>query len=121
MRRDSLYHVGPRRARELRARARRRRYVPSAVGGGLLALSKIADARVRDLQPQPSACELRPQPRVLEAPVGDGRGLRTAAPGGAREDQARRALATGHAADALDGVLHLGAVISIGIDGGAHD
>ena len=82
--------VGPRRARELRARARRGRYVSSAGGGGLLALSKIADARLGDLQPQPAARafssvsfwrhrrqtkragELRVEPRVLEALVGDG-------------------------------------------------
>ena len=91
--------VGPRRARELRARARRgRRRVYTKIGGGLLALAQAPDARLGDLQPQPAAGafsasilrldntqrigELRPEPRVLQDIVGDGRGLWALAPGG---------------------------------------
>ena len=48
--------VGPRRARELRARAGRgRRRVYTKIGGGLLALAQAPDARLGDVQPQPAA------------------------------------------------------------------
>ena len=93
-----MYNVGPRRARELRARAGRGRRVYTKIGGGLLALAQAPDARLGDVQPQPAAGafsasilrldntqrigELRPEPRVLQDIVGDGRGLWALAAGG---------------------------------------